>query len=165
MIYLISGPIQSGKTTTLSQWAAGRHDVGGFLSPVVDGRRVLSRLIQEEVVEFEINNDEYNDEIVTIGRYDFAKKGFDKAISWVQQDLRNEDLNYLIIDEIGKLEMRDQGFSNLFMDILQSRCTDISVIIVVRDSLIQDVIKKFGLTTFTILEDNNIISEILDAEN
>lgn len=145
-IYILTGEIQSGKTTTLMQWSAGRKDVFGILSPIVDGKRFFMNIQTGE--RFEMEAQEGETEILKIGKYSFRKKSFNKAITTLQLSL-NEKKGWLVIDEIGPLELRKEGFYKILNEILGTK-TSLQIILVVRNSLIEEVINFFRLSEYKI---------------
>ena len=52
-IYLVTGPVQTGKTTRLRAWCDGRSEVDGILAPVVNGQRHLFRISSAEMRNLE----------------------------------------------------------------------------------------------------------------
>ncbi len=50
-----------------------------------------------------------SDNIVSIGPFHFLKSAFQKANNYLIHSAHEEKCNYLIIDELGKLELKNQG--------------------------------------------------------
>ena len=86
---------------------------------------------------------------INVGRFTFALSAFDIAGKWTKEQLNSESIRTIIIDEIGKLEMNDQGFHDLFVFVLNHIYTK-HLIIVVRDFLLDDFIKKYALKDYEI---------------
>lgn len=145
-IYILTGNIQSGKTTTLMQWSAGRTDVFGILSPVVNGKRFFINIQTGEEFEMEAKQDEIG--VLKIGKYRFKKKSFDKAIDILQQAIK-EKRGWLIVDEIGPLELKKQGFCEILNEILNTE-SSLQIILVARESLVKDVINFFRLNEYEV---------------
>ncbi len=136
MIVILSAPIRSGKTTSLLQWAQHRNDVYGILTPDIDGKRVFMDLATKEQFPMEAAAEE---EKLAVGKFTFSKKGFDKAIKIIQDAIDKK--GWLIIDEIGPLELKGEGFSNVLKEVLKKR--NDKIIIVVREELAVKVQDEF----------------------
>jgi len=105
MICILTAPIQSGKTTSLINWSAVRNDLYGILTPVVGGKRVFMNAQTKEQFPMEATGEE---ETLAVGRFEFSKTGFDKAIQIIRDAMTKE--GWLLIDEIGPLEIKGEGF-------------------------------------------------------
>ncbi len=55
-IYILTGPVNSGKTTKLMNWVEKKSNVGGILTPVVDGKRHLYSIASQKYKIFELEN-------------------------------------------------------------------------------------------------------------
>jgi len=126
-IYILSGPVQTGKTTLLMDWIKNKKEVTGILTPVVEGKRVFMNIQTGEVFPMEAVEGEQ--EVLTIGRYVFSKINFDKAIQVVRQGMNNP--GWLLIDEIGPMELRGEGFGTVLHEVINLRKE--KLILVVRD--------------------------------
>ena len=87
----------------------------------------------------------HENELVTIGKYKFRKSVFD----WAQNiliDCIDKKLDWIIIDEIGPLELEgkglEPGISNIFklVDNLNG-----NILCVVRDSILEEFIEHYNL--------------------
>lgn len=140
-VYIVSAPIQSGKTTSLLNWSAGKTDVRGILTPVTDGRRSFMNIATRESFAMEASDDEQ--EQLRVGRFVFSKKGFDKAIQLIRD--AKELPGWLVIDEIGPMELRGEGFHEVLKEILASPVEGRKILLVVRKGLVEDVVRCFGI--------------------
>lgn len=143
-IYILAGPIRSGKTTSLMQWCSQRRDVYGVLTPDINGKRVFMDAYTGERFPMETMDEQ---ETVSIGRFVFSKKSFDKA----SQIIRNaiHEPGWIIIDEIGPLELRGNGFHDVLKEVLASR--NDKLVIVVREGMAEKVKEYFGMITATVI--------------
>ena len=141
MIYILSAPIQSGKTTSLINWSAARKDVYGILTPVINARpddeagrvkRVFMNVQTREQFQMEASGEE---ETLVVGRFVFSKASFDKAIQIIRNSIHKE--GWLVIDEIGPLEIEGKGFYTLVNEMLALRKN--KMILVVRSGLVKKV--------------------------
>lgn len=136
MIFILTAPVQSGKTTSLVKWAEKRNDVYGIVTPVVDGKRVFSDIATKEEFPMEAVEGE---ETLLVGRFIFSKTGFEKAVSIIRDAIDKN--GWLIIDEIGPLELRGEGFHDIVRKVLRERKE--KIILVVREGLVQQVKDHF----------------------
>jgi nucleoside-triphosphatase THEP1 len=143
---ILTGPIGSGKTTSLLNWAATRNDVYGILTPVINGKRVFMDAYTKEQFPMEADNKET--EIIKVGRFVFSRKEFARAVKVIEQ--ATDKPGWLIIDEIGPLELKGQGFCKVLKKALKKR--DRQVILVVRKGLAEEVKSTFGIDA-TIIHD------------
>ena len=141
-IIILTGEIQTGKTTLLQQFCKERNDTAGILTPIVNDRRMFYDIAEKHFFEMEGNSEE---QILTIGKYLFSAAAFTKANALLLYAAKNADLKYLIIDEIGPLETRKQ--QGLYSTLSKITAADFNytLILVVRASLKDEVISVFNL--------------------
>ena len=145
IIYILTGPIQSGKTTRIANWAMEKNDVFGILTPVISGKRMFTDLHGKNIFEMEANS--WETEILTIGKFKFSKAGFSKAVEILRNGL-NEKKGWLVIDEIGPLELKGEAFSEILKEILHSSSNQQKILLVIRESLLEEVIQFFRLPQY-----------------
>jgi nucleoside-triphosphatase THEP1 len=156
MIYILSGPVNSGKTTQLFNFAAKRNDVFGFLCPYIDGKRCIFDL--RYGIYYPLELDEKKVDSIEIGRFVFDKAGFLRMHDILESAFTRKEMNWFIIDEIGKLEIRDLGLEpalSHFIEKYKSIETKkpFNLLLVIRDYLFEDVIKKYNLQEARLIED------------
>lgn len=139
-LYYYTGPVQTGKTTRVGGWAS-QNNCSGILAPIINGKRHLKDLSSGEEKLLE---DESNRNLISIGRYNFKKEVFE----WGRQKLLAEyesEPEWLVIDEYGKLELRNEGLEPAISTIINHWKINKknNLLIVVRDYLVNDFIKKF----------------------
>jgi nucleoside-triphosphatase THEP1 len=146
-VFILTGQIQTGKTTSLVNWSAKRNDVFGILTPVVHGKRVFMNVNTQEQFPMEANENETG--VLYIGKFAFSKTSFDNA----QQIIREatDKRGWLVIDEIGPLELKGEGFYNVLKEILQYNPTEQKILLVVRETMIEKVKELFELTDAIII--------------
>ena len=142
-VYILTAPIQTGKTTSLINWSEKKDDVYGILTPVVDGKRMFMNAHTRQLFLMEAKKEET--EVVTVGRFVFSKTNFEKAIEIVRDGIDKE--GWLVIDEIGPMELRGEGFSDVLKEVLAKR--QHNILLVIRDK--EDMVKKVK-TYFNIIE-------------
>lgn len=147
-IYILTGKINSGKTTAITNWIAGKNEVFGILTPKILGRRVFKNIETGEQFEMETIADEVD--ILKIGRYSFSGMAFNKASLILQNGLQNPR-GWLIVDEVGPLELQQKGFYKVIADIIENKNTNLKKLLVIRDTLVDEVMSFFGIKDYKIL--------------
>ncbi len=143
-LYILSGPIHSGKTTRLSKWIQSEHKVDGILQPVINGKRFLQHMSSGEKRQLEMSETFSDKNVIKIGQYLFDQAVF----NWAQEKLliagRN-DLDWLVIDEFGKLELKGEGLEPAISKIINEKAenSNANIIVVVRDYLLSEFIVKY----------------------
>ena len=142
-IYLLTGPKNSGKSTRLMQWIPQQKKIMGIVCPREKGKRELFSIHSGIYKKFESENE--NETVVKIGNYKFLKESFE----WAEKELlkaREFKPQWLIIDEIGPLELQGKGFDKVIKQLLiLSELSKTNLILVVRENLIDDVISNYNL--------------------
>jgi nucleoside-triphosphatase THEP1/ABC-type thiamin/hydroxymethylpyrimidine transport system permease subunit len=150
-VYILSAPIQSGKTTSLINWSANRNDVYGILTPVVNGKRVFMNVNTKE--RFPMEAKEGEREILTVGRFAFSKNNFERAIQIIRDDISKN--GWLIIDEIGPLELAGQGFHDVLLETLRSFNGKLLLVVRDKDETVERVKSLLGNRKVIIFRDLN----------
>jgi nucleoside-triphosphatase THEP1 len=146
-IYLLTAPIQTGKTTSLINWSEKRNDVHGILTPVINGKRVFMNVYTKEQFPMEAIDDET--ETLTVGKFVFSKKNFDKAVQIIRNAIEKE--GWLIIDEIGPLELNGKGFSEVLKELLAIRQHKTILVVRDKDDMVEKTKKYFNLSKATVI--------------
>ncbi|HEX7845099.1 MAG TPA: nucleoside-triphosphatase, partial [Chitinophagaceae bacterium] len=150
-VYILSAPIQSGKTTSLIEWAAGKQNIHGILTPVVNGKRVFMNAETKEQWPMEAIGDE---ETILVGKFIFSKTGFQKAIQVIREAIDKK--GWLIIDEIGPLELRGEGFHPVLKETLLHRHDNL--LLVVREGLAEKTKAVFGINFATPMQPTGLMT-------
>lgn len=141
-VYILSSAIQSGKTSSLLRWKKVQKEVSGILTPVRDGKRYFMDIFTGE--EFRMEADENEKENISIGRFRFSTKNFSRAIQVLKRDLNKK--GWLVVDEIGPLELKGEGFAEILKEIIAERSGNI--LLVVREGLVDNVVKQFRIMSY-----------------
>jgi nucleoside-triphosphatase THEP1 len=144
-IFILSGPIQSGKTTTLINWVKGRSDVSGILTPVINGKRFFMDAGSREIFAMEAEQGESN--VLRVGKYIFSASAFERANRILDQASKQKE-GLVIIDEVGPLELKGEGFSDMLKKILNGGNEKLKIILVIRESLVKDVLTIFRIENY-----------------
>lgn len=154
MIYILSAPIRSGKTTSLINWSAAKKDVYGILTPEVNGKRVFMNAQSKDQFPMEANGKE---EALSIGRFLFSKANFDKAVQIIHHAIDKE--GWLVIDEIGPLELQGEGFCEIVKEALLKRPQKLLLVIRDKEDTVEKVKKYFDITDPVIINNINGLGE------
>ena len=157
MIYILTGAIRSGKTTALLHWSKSRNDVDGLLCPDdANGKRYFLKLKNNTI--FKLEAEAETEAIVTIGIFKFLRSAFNEANDYLILEASKTEPKYLIIDEIGKLELKNEGL-NVSTKALISQFrskNNTHLILVVRDYLLDAVMEHYGITECSILNTEDL---------
>lgn len=151
-IKIVTGKVQSGKTTRLFTFTHSHDSVDGILAPIVNEKRKLFHLSTRTMKKLEVN--EPNNKTISVGKYHFIKESF----IWANEKLIesfNSKPEWLIIDELGKLELKGEGLHNATSFILEEKPKiDINIVLVIRDYLLHEMLKQYKIsnTEYEILE-------------
>ena len=155
-IFILTGNTAEGKTTAIIDWMkSNKKRVHGILMPLKNGKRVFFNPYMDVIVSAEASREVINPELIfEIGKFKFAKKSFKVASSWLKM---TPPLNtdYLVIDEIGPLELRGEGLepelSDFFTRVKAGEIKQ-TVLMVVRESLIKQFINHYQLDHVRIIK-------------
>jgi nucleoside-triphosphatase THEP1 len=162
-IFILSAPIQSGKTTALMEfWETGLTSFDGFITPEIDESRKLIFLDTDEELPFELVGGNDLDSI-DIGRFKFSKSTFEAA-KLKLKSLHKTSASLIIIDELGKLEMDGGGFEpelGEFIEKFKLESNNKHLIIVIRTTLLAAAIEKYKLEEAAVLSLELFIDKFL----
>ena len=146
-MYIFSDPIHSGKTTRLEQWIKKTPAVDGLLTPVINGKRYIKFISSDEMYRME--SDSHDSEFIEqIGKYKFRTDIFKKAENYLINLIDNPPA-WIVIDEIGFLELDGHGFEPAVSELIHrlASAKDVHILIVVRDYLKEKVMDYYKLNT------------------
>ena len=149
-LFIFSDKIGAGKTTLLKEWAENEPKITGFLSFKIEGKRYFENLETGEEKPMEVENSD-----LQIGKFFFNPEVF----LWAEKELFKQyhsNVEWLIIDEIGPLEIRkNQGFHDLILKLSQANTeSKPKIIFVVRDFMVAEFIEKYQFANAKILAKN-----------
>jgi len=159
MIYILTGAIRSGKTTALLHWSKNRNDVDGLLCPDdANGKRYFLKLKNKTIFKLEAEAEAETEAIVAIGNFKFLRSAFNEANDYLILEASKTERQYLIIDEIGKLELKNEGLhvsTKALISQFKSK-DNTHLILVVRDYLLDAVLEHYGITECSILNTEDL---------
>jgi len=147
VINILSGPIATGKTTRLMTWVKMQSGCSGIMAPVINQKRHLYSISLNESRLLEVDKKASADEAtVCIGRYCFLESTFQWARTELLRAIR-ENPQFLVIDEIGPLELSGNGLEPVIGDAvrLSAMKPQITQLWVVRKTLVAKVIRHYDL--------------------
>lgn len=155
MVYLITGEVNHGKTTKLLSIYREKKQGEGFFNRKV---YIENKYIGQDIVR--ISTGEYKrfslkdsfipldwDEQYRYYDYSFSRSGMEFAESIVEHIIES-GIEPAFIDEIGPLELENKGLYEAFKLLTESGK---ELYVVVRESCLQDVIKKFNINAFKVI--------------
>ena len=147
-IIIFSRPVHSGKTTTLLEWSREQKSIGGILMPDMDGERKMLDIRTNEIFDAECKDaGDAKAATVNIGRFYFYASSFKKANSILMNEMVKAP-QWLVIDEVGKLEMDGKGFYPALKKttpFYKSPMNTSNLLLVIRDSLVEAVLSFFEI--------------------
>ncbi len=155
MIHIITGSINSGKTTKLLSLYNELKAGDGFILPKVfiEGNYAGQQIVRLSTgigIPLSYKKDyipAYWDEQYCLDVYSFSHKGFEFASETVK-DIISDNISPIFVDEIGPLELEEKGFFQLLSQLLSR---DYTMYISVRNSLLENVIDKFKIKQYNII--------------
>ncbi|WP_431133860.1 nucleoside-triphosphatase [Psychroserpens mesophilus] len=159
MIYILTGAIRTGKTTALLNWINNRNDVNGLLCPDNDsGTRYFLKVKSNETFDFEVENN--HEGVINIGNFKFLKSAFKKANNDLLSMASEKKTNYLIIDELGKLELKNEGLHYSVKILMPTYINNDThhLIVVVREYLLKDILQHYAISKYSILKKEDLKS-------
>lgn len=144
-IKIITGQIRSGKTTFLQNLLHTQKNVGGILQISHGTQRFFVDTFTNEKVE--LTTESNNKNSFLLGKFTFDRSSFGWANRKLEIAIKRKNLENLVIDEYGPLEMKGEGFEPMFSKIINRVRTDqkLNLMVIVRKSLLAEFLKKFNL--------------------
>lgn len=128
------------------EWANQRKNIGGILTPDIEGKRKLYNIATKEYFDFQ-SDVPFAGKTISIGKFHFEKEVFAKA----QQILLNsthQTFDWTIVDEIGKLELQQSGLEPAVSELIKSFQVGKAkgnLLLLIRDYLLDDCISYYQL--------------------
>ena len=157
MVTIVTGPINTGKTTWLMKDYASRENADGFGCRKVKENDEhigyeLVHLATGETCQFirKINHisDGWNEAFRLGMHYTFNKEGFAFADKICDEALA-KGVKCFYLDEVAHLELKGQGFANILRRILAA---DIDLILVVREALVEKICQAFDIKDYKVIK-------------
>lgn len=166
MIFILTGPVHSGKTTLLKKvvWElkGQKYRIEGFLSEAVLKKEEtvgydLFDLKEEKSIPFirKIGEKEWQ----KIGSYFFIPQGLAEAEKII---LRGKEADILVVDEVGPLELSGKGFWPALKQVVFQPLT--SFLFVMRINVLEGFLEMLGEGEVKIfnIKDKEIFPQIIE---
>ena len=152
MITIFSKPIHSGKTTQLLKWVEKQSLCAGILMPdISECRNFYNISTKKYFIAQCIETNLVDETIINIGKYQFYVDAFERANEIIIKSI-DSNCKYIIIDEVGKLELQEKGFHQSIKFVLENYATaKKNLLLVVRDSLVNKVVNFYNLKNYHII--------------
>lgn len=123
--------------------------------PDINGCRKILNIKTNEIFDIEcIDTTNTNEPLTIIGKFNFYTSAFEKANTILLNAL-SQNPHWLVIDEIGKLELTGEGFYQSVdeaVKLYSHKNKPENLLITVRDGLCNEVISFFNIKNFKITE-------------
>ncbi|MGB4776326.1 MAG: nucleoside-triphosphatase [Daejeonella sp.] len=150
-IYILSKTIRSGKTTQLLHWAKiNDAQLSGILTPDVNGIRMIYDLSAKQYFPFQVPEDVVCEDSQQIGRFTFYQSAFNQANHIIERAFL-EDPDWLVIDEVGPLELLNKGFDTVLKTIIPAYLSGKqkgNLLLVIRESLLVETCHFYNIHTY-----------------
>lgn len=156
-VVILTGAVQSGKSTSLLKHFSNTDNVGGFICPDLNGKRMMFYKAENRVVPFQITQQDCS---VSIGKFSFDQNVFNEACGILVNPL-TLDNNWVIVDEVGPLELKEGGYYHSLLILLENakQKVGLTIVLVVREHLVADVISKFNLSEARIIAKEDLLKD------
>jgi len=166
MIFILTGPVHSGKTTLLKnvvqELKRKKYRIDGFLSePIRKSEETvgydLFDLREEKSTPFIRRTGERKWQ--KIGSYFFIPRGLAEAEKII---LREKDVDILVVDEVGPLELSGKGFWPALKQVIFSPLN--IYLLVTRINILEDFLRTLGKCEVKIFDIKNkkIFSRLIE---
>ncbi len=141
-LFILTGPVHTGKTTRLMHWATQQKNIDGIFQPVIDDKRFIYHIASRTLRQLETNETR---DVTMIGKFKFSNQTF----GWAKKNLTdciNKELEWVVIDEIGPLELIGKGLEPIISKIFNEiENLNGNVLCVVRDSILEKFVEHYQL--------------------
>jgi nucleoside-triphosphatase THEP1 len=143
-IYILRGEKNQGKSSILNGLFKNREGYDGIVC--MRGEADLRNFVQLSGEESWLMQGSENDTgpWLDVGRFRFSAEAFRRAENYLRISAKKKDVRVLIIDEIGPLELRKQGFYQVAMELIHMESGP-EILLVVRNELVEQVINLFDI--------------------
>jgi nucleoside-triphosphatase THEP1 len=150
-IYILTGGVHSGKTTMLQNRLKNIPNCDGLLAPIVNHRRCLVQISTNEAKLLENSNAKA---AVQIGKHRLDQNVLDWGNA-VLKSVFNKKNDWIVIDEIGYLELEGRGLAsgvNFIINQFHQR-KNFNLILIIREKILQKAIEYFSLREFAYFDE------------
>lgn len=163
-VYIIAGGQGSGKTSFLDHLITELQNnnikVGGFIAEGTwkDDKRFGFNIIRiRDRFSMPLCSQEFNNSYLQFGHFNFNPSAISFGNEILNQDIEHSDI--IVIDEIGIFELEEKVWYDSFNQLLNNYSN--SIIISVREKIVEKVIEKFELNNVHVLKANSEIENAI----
>ncbi len=171
-VWIVTGETGEGKTTLLQKLTTALKEkgirAGGILAPRImegnttTGYDILDITSGVRAPFLRLTNAE----ISGVERFTQMEEGYRAGLIALDPD-NNGDTILMVIDEAGPLELRGEGWAGRISELLNSN--EWQIILVVRKSLVDEVVRKFGIKDPAVLkvgsgDYSRLLNEIINTD-
>lgn len=139
--------MRTGKTTRIMEWASSSEKIDGITSPLYMNQKHLYNLKTGVMKNLENVSECDEEKIISVGSYKFNPDVFEWGRKKLNEAVNTNNTKWLVIDEIGLLELNGKGLEPEVSTILKKRENyKFDILLIVRESLVEDVMKKYNFT-------------------
>ena len=84
-------------------------------------------------------------DIQQVGRYTFSGAAFEWANKVLKEAAESPEIKWLVIDEIGPLELQGKGFTPAFDSIMKNLRPDLNLVLVIREKMAESIMLLYNL--------------------
>ena len=126
-------------------WAASQNKIDGIFQPVIDDKRFIYHIASRTLKSLEAPSTTKDEHTIRIGNYRFSKETFEWAKKLLL-DCLSKDLDWLVIDETGPLELEGNGLEPAVSKIFrESEKFSGKILCVVRNSVLEKFVEHYKL--------------------
>lgn len=148
-IYVLTGPVQGGKTTAVSEKISLLRENGikvlGFLCPGSFSEGLRSAFSLEDIEtgrQVPMGDADEQKGWVKFRRFFFNPEAFAQGELWIKRALEREP-DLLVIDEVGPMELEGYGWSKSLDTLAQN--SHIPQLWIVRHEIVPEVLSKWNI--------------------
>ena len=155
-VFILTGSLGQGKTTFVKKLIDVFRDknitIGGVYSPKIIENNTT---IGYDIIDITNNEQEIflrqtdHENFDKIGRFSIFPQGLQKG-SVALMSSKNSDKEIVIIDEVGTLELENQGWANIIQDLLNA--SNNHILLVIRDTFADKIIQKWNFKQYFVYD-------------
>lgn len=148
-VFILTGTVGGGKSTQIQkiikELKSHSISLGGIYSLRIVKKNITTGY---DIVNISTNErsaflqDAINNDLQKIGRFTILPEGLEKGLKAIEQARKN-NATLTIIDEVGKLELENKGWSNEIDKLLYTSSNNI--LLVVRKEFVENIIEKWKI--------------------
>lgn len=154
-VFILTGHIGQGKTTFIQKIVENFQSkgiaVGGIYSPrVMEGETTVGYdIIDINTTEKEVFLRQNTlDDNMKIGRFNINLQGLQKGVKAIKDSNNTANTQIVVIDEVGLLELQNQGWAGNIEELVRS--SQNHILLVIRDRFVEKVIEKWELNNYQV---------------